>query len=177
MDFASYMKRFKFDPDKGLRLLHNLLDSLRDIGYELDFLNIKENYLMSIILLGILLFVLSLRLIIRRVQTKKEKKHPLVPKKQDQFYSTPRVHEANNEDEGHMSDSALSFFANIGKEKGPRFRKRDKLAFYGKKMLRTVSHVKGSLSARSAEKSQKFYRILAKKSVGVFCCQTRKSLF
>ncbi len=162
MDLDFYMKRFKFDPDKGLRLLNNLLDSLKDIGYELDFLNIKDNQLMSFILFGILLFILFLRFIIRRVQVKKENVPTLsITKKQ---LSPQRLHEANNNgEEGHMSDSALSFFANIGKEKGPRFRKRDKLAFYGKKMLRTVSHVKGSLSARSAEKSQKFYRILAKK--------------
>ena len=72
MDLDFFIKRFKFDPDKGLRLLHNLLDSLRDIGYELDFLNIKDNQLMSIILLVILLFILFLRFIIRRVQVKKE---------------------------------------------------------------------------------------------------------
>ena len=67
------------------------------------------------------------------------------------------------EDDGHLSDSALSFFKKFGTKSGPRFRKRDKLFFYGKKMLRNISHVRGSISARSAEKSRKIYKILSKK--------------
>lgn len=160
-----FENKLNYDPDKGWRLLNNLVDSLKDIGYELDFLNIKENYLMSIFLFGILLFILMLRRFIRgSSKTKSEQKvQPIFQKKPSQFH-TSNIYD-NEEDEGHMSDSAISFFSNLGKDQGPRFRKRDKLAFYGKKMLRTVSHVKGSISARSAEKSQKFYRILAKKLV------------
>ena len=143
----------------------NLLDSLKDIGYELYFLNIKGNYLMSIFLFGILLFVLLIRRIISGNTAKKneQKVKPVSEKKSSQFHAQSLYD--NEEDEGHLSDSAISFFSNLGKDQGPRFRKRDKLAFYGKKMLRTVSHVKGSISARSAEKSKKFYRILAKKFV------------
>ena len=67
-------------------------------------------------------------------------------------------------EDGYLSDSALSFFSKLGNNKnGPRFRKRDKLFFYGKKMLRTVSTVRGSLSAQSAEKSKNIYKIFEKK--------------
>ena len=82
---------------------------------------------------------------------------------------------ASNNEDGYLSDSALSFFNSLNlnammnvaagrRDAGPRFRKREKLFFYGKKMIRTVSTVKGSISAESAEKSAKnIYRILSKK--------------
>jgi hypothetical protein len=71
----------------------------------------------------------------------------------------------SNGDDGYLSDSALSFFNKLGNsnKNGPRFRKRDKLFFYGKKMLRTVSTVRGSISAQSAEKSKNIYKIFEKK--------------
>jgi hypothetical protein len=71
----------------------------------------------------------------------------------------------NNGEDGYLSDSALSFFNKLGNanKNGPRFRKRDKLFFYGKKMLRTVSTVRGSISAQSAEKSKNIYKIFEKK--------------
>lgn len=48
----------------------------------------------------------------------------------------------NDDEDGHMSDSAISFITNLARPKGPRFRKRDKLYFYGKKMLRSVRFFK-----------------------------------
>lgn len=41
----------------------------------------------------------------------------------------------------------------------PRFRKRDKLYFYGRKMLRTV---RGSITDRSGERSKKLYKIISR---------------
>ena len=72
---------------------------------------------------------------------------------------------SNNGEDGYLSDSALSFFNKLSNsnKNGPRFRKRDKLFFYGKKMLRTVSTVRGSISAQSAEKSKNIYKIFEKK--------------
>ena len=64
--------------------------------------------------------------------------------------------------DGHMSDSAISIFTRFGRSGQPRFRKRDKLAFYSRKMLRTVSTVRGSISARSAEKTKKLYKMLSR---------------
>lgn len=163
----------QYNRSKFKRLFNNLLDSLKDIGYELDFLNLKENYFISLVLFGILWFLVSLyvfkgfwsRLVgAKKEQSKHKHKDKYSSSKHsgDDQYQTPRYEQ---EDDGHMSDSALSFFNTLGKgqEKGPRFRKRDKLAFYGKKMLRTVKDVKGTISENTAEKSAKFYKILTKK--------------
>ncbi len=155
----------EFNRSKFKRLSNNLLESLKDIGYELDFLNLKENYFISFVLSAILWFLVSLYVFkgfwIRLVGSKKEKKSDKSVKHSTKHPETPRFEQ--DEDDGHMSDSAISFFKTLGREQGPRFRKRDKLAFYGKKMLRTVKDVKGSISENTAEKSAKFYKILTKK--------------
>ena len=50
----------EFNRSKFKRLSNNLLESLKDIGYELDFLNLKENYFISFVLSAILWFLVSL---------------------------------------------------------------------------------------------------------------------
>ena len=67
----------------------------------------------------------------------------------------------DEDDDGHLSDSALSFFSRFAIQSGPRFRKRDKLFFYGKKMLRTVSHVIFSYSKFKYYKFKKINKILS----------------
>lgn len=139
--------------------------------------NIIENYLIGIVL-SLITFILWCLL---RRKRRKQDEHKILEtdskntsannsinssqlgaKQKSSTHSLQAYENNQNDDDGHMSDSALSFFSRLGTQSGPRFRKRDKLFFYGKKMLRTVSHVRGSISARSAEKYKKINKILSK---------------
>lgn len=137
--------------------------------------NIIENYLIGIVL-SLITFILWC--LLRRKKRKQEHKETdskntsannsinssqlAASGKQSKILKFFESKEQTEEDDGHLSDSALSFFSRLGIQSGPRFRKRDKLFFYGKKMLRNVSHLRGSISARSAEKYKKINKILSK---------------
>jgi hypothetical protein len=115
-------------------------------------LNIIENYLICIILSIITLILYCL--LRRKTRIEKSDKLPnndsksnvsnnILSKLAKTIQKPSRLIRQNfdEDDDGHLSDSALSFFSRFAIQSGPRFRKRDKLFFYGKKMLRTVSHV------------------------------------
>jgi hypothetical protein len=166
---------------KSVSLMYNLvMDHLNayDLILEQNLLNIPETYLIGIVLLFITIVLWCLlkyktkrQEFFRQARYNLQLQNELQEFNKNQQTSKQQKHSAHgsingapyNEQDGHMSDSAISFFNNFGDYNRPRFRKRDKLFFYGKKMLRTVSTVRGSISARSAEKSKKIYKIISKK--------------
>lgn len=167
----------------SLNLMINQLNLVYDfVQHQLSEYNIPETYIIGAVLSTIVVILWCLlrrkrrRLKIQNEQvqtpstststasTSLSKQSASKSVKSSSSASKPKyTNGSSNNDDGYLSDSALSFFSRLSNNNGPRFRKRDKLYFYGKKMLRTVSHVRGSLSARSAEKSKNIYKILQNK--------------